>query len=84
MVTKQELCKKIEEIFPHAGSCGIDFDIEYDEKTESWEMILDNGTRRLRTFIKEDMVKNCLEGKSCDPLGVKISHIRPVDSHISY
>lgn len=80
MVTKQELCKKIEEIFPHAGICGVDFDVEFDEKTESWEMILHNGQGRIRTFIKTDVIRKCLERDSCDPLGIKISHVRPSDS----
>jgi hypothetical protein len=84
MVTKQELCKKIEEIFPHAGICGMDYDVEYDQNTQSWEMIVNNGSSRLRTFIKPEVVTNCLEGKSCDPLGMKISHIRPVTSPVTY
>jgi hypothetical protein len=28
MITKEELCEIIEEVFPKAGACGVDFDKE--------------------------------------------------------
>ncbi len=83
MVTKQELCKKIAEIVPNAGVCGIDLDVEYNERIESWAVIMHQGQSRIRTYIKADTITNCLEGKSCDPLGLKIARLRHIDSPFS-
>ena len=38
MIAKEELCKKIEEVFPQAGACGIDFDVQYDEENKAWSV----------------------------------------------
>ncbi len=76
MVTRQELCEKIEEVFPNAGACGIDFDVEYDEKVQAWAVDLHHGQHHLRTFIETDEADSCLAGKSCIPLGMQIGQLK--------
>ncbi len=76
MVTKQELCKKIEDVFPHAGVCGVDFDVEYDENSKAWAVDLHHGHRHLRTFIETEEADSCLTGKSCIPLGMQIAQLK--------
>jgi hypothetical protein len=76
MITKNELCKKIEEVFPDAGVCGVNIDVEYDEKIKAWAVELHHGHRHLRTFIETDEAHNCLEGKSCIPLGMQIAQLK--------
>jgi hypothetical protein len=75
-VTKQDLCKKIEEVFPDAGICGVDFDVEYDESVKAWAVDLHHGNHHLRTFIEIDEANNCLEGKACIPLGMQIAQLK--------
>lgn len=76
MVTKEQLCKKIEEVIPHVGVCGVDFDVEYDETVKAWAVDMHHGQHRLRTFIEIDEADNCLEGESCIPLGMQIAQLK--------
>lgn len=76
MITKEELCKKIEEVFPKAGACGIDFDVEFDEENKAWAVELHHGSQHLKTFIEVNEADSCLEGKSCIPLGMQIAQLK--------
>lgn len=76
MVTKQELCKKIEDVFPDTGTCGVDFDVEYDESAKAWAVDLHHGQHHLRTFIETEEADSCLEGKFCIPLGMQVAQLK--------
>ena len=76
MTTKEELCKKIEQIFPKAGVCGVDIAVEYDENVHAWSVDLHHENHHLRTFIETDEAKSCLDGKSCIPLGMQIAQLK--------
>lgn len=83
MVTKEELCKKIEEVIPSAGVCGVDFDVEFDDNVQAWAVDLHRGQHHLRTFIDTDEASNCLEGKSCIPLGMQVAQLKRNFEHTS-
>lgn len=76
MITRKELCEKIEEVFPKAGVCGVDFDVEYDDDVKAWAVDLHHGPHRLRTYIDADEAQSCLEGKTCIPLGMQIAQLK--------
>jgi hypothetical protein len=76
MISKEELCKKIEEVFPDAGVCGVDIDVEYDENVKAWAVDLHHGHRRLRTFIETGEADSCIEGNACIPLGMQIAQLK--------
>ncbi|KAB2890224.1 MAG: hypothetical protein F9K32_09620 [Desulfobulbaceae bacterium] len=76
MTTREELCRKIEEVFPKAGACGIDFDVEYDENVSAWAVDLHRGEHHLRTFIETEEADSCLEGEKCIPLGMQIAQLK--------
>ena len=76
MVTKQEICKKIEEVFPEAGVCGIDFDVEFDDKNKAWSVDLHHGSHHLKTFLEIDEAASCIEGEKCIPLGIQIGQLK--------
>lgn len=76
MTTREELCRKIEEVFPKAGACGIDFDVEYDENVSAWAVDLHRGEHHLRTFIDTEEADSCLEGEKCIPLGMQIAQLK--------
>lgn len=76
MTTREELCRKIEEVFPKAGACGIDFEVEYDENVSAWAVDLHRGEHHLRTFIETEEADSCLEGKRCIPLGMQIAQLK--------
>lgn len=76
MISKQQLCKKIEEVFPQAGACGIDYDVDFDEENKAWTVDLHHGPHHLKTFIDTDEAESCLEGKMCIPLGLQIAQLK--------
>jgi len=76
MTSREELCRKIEEVFPKAGACGIDFDVEYDGQLGAWAVDLHHGERHLRTYIEIDEADSCLDGKSCIPLAMQIAQLK--------
>ena len=76
MITKQDICQKIQEVFPEAGACGIDYDVEFDSKNQAWTVDLHHGSHHLKTFIEIDEANSCLKGKSCLPLGLQIGQLK--------
>jgi hypothetical protein len=76
MISKQELCTKIEEVFPDVGVCGIDFDVEFDEETKAWAVDLHHGSHHLKTFIEIDEANSCIEGNACIPLAMQVAQLK--------
>lgn len=76
MTTKLEVCKKIEEVFPEAGACGIDYEVEFDEENKAWAVDLHHGSHHLKTFLETDEAESCLNGKMCIPLGLQIGQLK--------
>lgn len=76
MITKEELCKEIESMYPDFGVCGIDFDVEYDEEAKAWAVDLHHDDQHLKTFLEVSEVNQCLEGKKCMPLALQIAQLK--------
>jgi hypothetical protein len=76
MVDKDELCRKIREIYPDIGECGIDVKVAFDESNQRWTVNLKKGSRQLKTFLEEGDAELCLQGKQCVSLGIEISQLR--------
>ena len=76
MITKTELCNKIEDVYPEAGVCGVDFDVDYDHCADAWVVDLHQGKHHLKTFIERDDADQCLIGKKCLPLGLKVAQLK--------
>jgi hypothetical protein len=76
MIDKDELCRKIREIFPDIGECGIDVDVAFDETNQRWAVDLKKGSRRMKTFLEEGDAELCLQGRQCVSLGIEIGQLR--------
>ncbi len=76
MISKEELCKKITEIYPAIGECGIDVDVDYDDEQARWVVDLKKDQHQLKTFLEEGDAELCLEGKQCVSLGIEIAQLR--------
>ena len=76
MVTKEELCKKIETVHPNIGVCGIDFDVEFDETAKAWAVDFHQGKQHLRTFVEDNEADTCLTEERCLSLALQISQLR--------
>jgi hypothetical protein len=76
MATREELCRRITEVFPDIGACGIDVSVDWDEKNQAWTVDLKKGREELKTFLETDEAEQCMAGKQCVSLGLQISQLR--------
>lgn len=76
MYTKEQLCKKITEVFPDIGACGIDVKVEYDTANKAWVVDLKKGNHELKTFLDEPEADTCMGGRQCVSLGIQIAQLR--------
>ncbi|RJP42901.1 MAG: hypothetical protein C4548_08065 [Desulfobacteraceae bacterium] len=76
MISKEELCKKISEIYPDIGQCGIDVNVDYDAEQARWVVDLKKDSHQLKTFLEDGDAELCLSGKQCVSLGIEIAQLR--------
>lgn len=76
MPTKEELCEKINGVFPEIGACGIDLKVDYDENNKAWVVDLKKDGHELKTFLEESEAQQCMNGKQCVSLGIQIGQLR--------
>lgn len=72
---KAELCKKITEIYPEIGECGINVDVDYNEEKKAWVVDLKKDEHELTTHLESDEANQCMEGKQCVSLGMQIGQL---------
>jgi hypothetical protein len=76
MIDKSELCEKIISIYPDIGQCGIEVQVEYDEKQKRWVVDLKKNGHKLKTYLEDGDAEKCLEGVQCVSLGIEIAQLR--------
>jgi hypothetical protein len=76
MIDKSELCEKIISIYPDIGQCGIEVQVEYDEKQKRWVVDLTKNGHELKTYLEDGDAEKCLEGIQCVSLGIEIAQLR--------
>jgi hypothetical protein len=76
MYTKDELCKKITDIYPEIGECGIDIDVSYDDEKKVWVVDLIKDSHELKHYIDLPEADECMEGNKCVPLGFEIAQLK--------
>ncbi len=76
MASKQDLCRKIQEIMPEAGQCGIDFKVDYDKRNQCWAVDLQESGHHLKTFIDDVEAQDCLGKEKCISVGLQIGQLK--------
>lgn len=76
MYTKDELCRKIVEIYPEIGECGIDVDVVHDEQKKVWVVDLKKAGHELKHHLEYPDADDCVEGKQCVSLGLEIAQLK--------
>lgn len=76
MMDKNELCHKIEQIYPDIGKCGIDINVSYDDDNERWKVHLKKDNKSLDTFLEPGDAELCMDGKQCVSLGIEIRQLK--------
>lgn len=76
MNDRRALCEKIRAIFPDIGVCGLDLDVDFDEKKKSWVIALSRNRRIFKVLVSPEDASDCMEGKKCANLGFAIGQLR--------
>jgi len=76
MYSNQELCKKIIEIYPEIGECGINVDVQLDDQKKVWVVDLKKEGHELKHYLEYPDANNCMDGKQCVSLGLEIAQLR--------
>lgn len=76
MLNKEELCRRIREIYPDIGACGIDVDVVFDEQQNRWTVFLNKDDIRLKTYLEPGDAELCLQGKQCVNLSIEINQLK--------
>lgn len=76
MYTKEELCKKIQKVFPDIGACGINVKVEFDKEKNAWVVDLKKDDHELKTYLEPEEADVCMDGKQCVSLGLQIAQLR--------
>lgn len=75
-MNSEEICNKIQEIYPDIGECGIDIDVSYDENNGRWTVDLKKDEKKLKTFLEPGDAELCIEGKQCVSLSIEINQLK--------
>jgi len=75
MHDKNELCRKIQSIYPEVGECGIDVDVDYSQEKGAWVVDLKKDDQELKTFLEPEDADACMEGKKCVHLATDINQL---------
>lgn len=76
MYDKETLCKKITEIYPEIGECGIDIEVNFDDDKNAWVVDLKKDGHELKHYLDPPEANGCVEGNRCVPLGLEIAQLR--------
>jgi len=75
-MNREELCAKIKSVYPEIGQCGIDVNVEWNEKKRVWIVDLKRGKKELTTHLENTDAEACMQGKQCVALGLQIAQLK--------
>ncbi len=75
-MNKEELCKKIQSVYPDIGECGIDVKVDYDNVQKLWVVSLEKGGKEVKHYLEEKDAALCMDGKQCVSLGIEIAQLK--------
>jgi len=75
-MNKEELCDKIQSVYPGIGECGIDVDVDYDDSQKAWVVSLKKGGNSVKHYLEESDAALCMDGKQCVSLGLEIAQLK--------
>jgi beta-xylosidase len=76
MIDKETLCRKIIELYPEIGACGIDVDVNHDDEKNVWIVNLKKSGHELMHHLEHLDADQCLDGKQCVSLSLEIAQLK--------
>lgn len=65
-----DICRKLTEMMPELGGCGVDLHVTHDDALKAWRVTYNAGNERSLTFLDDEDVDRCMVGKECLSLGL--------------
>jgi hypothetical protein len=76
MNDKEELCRKLTEIYPEIEECGIEIDFYFDGEKKAWVVDLVKDAHEFIHYLDAPEAKDCLEGTKSASLGLEIAQLK--------
>lgn len=76
MVDAQTLCKKIRQVFPDIGECGMEVNVAYDSQKKAYVVDLEKGAHKLKTYLEPEDADTCMAGRQCVGLSFQIAQLK--------
>ena len=81
--TKEDLKKKLLDMYPEIDTYGLSTKLEFDEGKEAWVVSFSKGEHRRHAFLDKKDADSCIEGNACIYLGLLIAqYIKDLEAEI--
>ena len=81
--TKEDLKRKLLEMYPEITTYGLSTGLEFDEGKEAWVVSFSKGKHRRHAFLDKKDADSCIEGNACIYLGILIAqYIKDLEEEI--
>ena len=81
--TKDDLNKKLSEMYPEIKTYGLSVGLEFDEGKDAWVVTFSKGNKTRHAFLDKKDADACSNGNACIYLGVLIAqYIKDLEAEI--
>jgi hypothetical protein len=81
--TKEDLKRKLLEMYPEISTYSLSTELEFDEGKEAWIVSFSKGEHRRHAFLDKKDADSCIEGNACIYLGILIAqYIKDLEAEI--
>jgi hypothetical protein len=81
--TKDDLNKKLLEMYPEIKTYGLSVGLEFDEGKDAWVVTFSKGNKNRHAFLDKKDADACIDGNACIYLGVLIAqYIKDLEAEI--
>jgi len=82
--TKDDLEKKLLEMYPEIIRFGLSISLEFDEGKNAWVVGFEKGTHKRHAFLDKKDADACMVGNACIYLGILIAqYIKDLEAEIT-
>jgi hypothetical protein len=71
--TKEDLIKKLLEMYPEIKAFGLSLSLEFDKGKDAWVVSFEKGPHRRHAFLDKKDADSCIGGNACIYLGMLIA-----------
>jgi hypothetical protein len=82
--TKEDLKKKILELYPDIEACGLSLGMKFDETKDAWVLTFEKDIHNRHAFLDKKDADACMDGNQCIYLGVLIAqYTKDIEAEIA-